>query len=114
MTGNQRQGMPSVPHYYGDIVRVLMLCGAALMLIALVMAGATSPSAIAATIMLALVIVGFAALTNPLKRWIIGADVALSALMAGTFQTLAFFTYQGETPFGFLFCEAVALLFLAS
>ena len=110
MDPGRRMLGPSIPHYYGDVVRILMLCGAGLMLVGLPLGSPAAPLPV--VIIMAVIAVGFAALTNPWKQWVIIADVFACAAIAVWYELLAVSAYEIQVSVGFVVGEAIAILYL--
>ena len=79
-------------HYYGDIVRILFVVGAAFLFISQFM-GNPFVTPIAALI-IAVILVVAAGLTNPVQTWIHWANVFLSGLLLIMFGSIAVTRYQ--------------------
>lgn len=94
-------------HYYGDTVRILFVI-AAVLLLASQFVGSPFLTPIAALV-LAVVLVIMAGLTNPVQTWVQWANVILSALCLFLFGSMALTRYK-ET--GDIFGENFIILLL--
>ena len=101
-----------IPHYYGDVVRMLLLGAAMLML-----AGAPFYTVVLADVLPFLVIgaivaVALAALTSPRSRLIMRLDAVASGVGALVFEYWALASYHGNFPIEFVLRQIVALIFM--
>lgn len=94
-------------HYYGDTVRILFVI-AAVLLLASQFVGSPFLTPIAALV-LAVVLVIMAGLTNPVQTWVQWANVILSAICLFLFGSMALTRYK-ET--GDIFGENFIILLL--
>lgn len=103
---------PVIPHYYGDVIRILFLVAAALISI-----GAPFytqdlkielPVLIAATIALAC----FAALTSPLKTIVMLLDCLISGVGFVIFQLWVLDNFSEATQLATLLREVIAIVFI--
>lgn len=102
----------SVPHYYGDFVRQLLLGAAALMIIASPLYTNTLRIQFPFIVTGALLSVAVAALMNPRDRWILVASATLSGIGLVTYAMWGMFGYDTITPAAFVLRMAVAVVFL--
>lgn len=110
----QRSVEPTVPHYYGDVVRILMLCGTGLALLVVPFSSGFLHDAFVLDIVVGLAIVASAALTNPHSRLFALSDAVLSAVAVLLFELDAFQNYQSGELTTFVFYEGIAILFILS
>ena len=108
----QRSVGPAVPHYYGDVVRILMLLGAGLALLVIPFSSGFLHDAFLLDIIIGLAIVASAALTNPHTKLLVASDAMLSALAVVLFEMDAFQNYQAGELLTFVFYEGIAILFI--
>ena len=108
----QRSVGPAVPHYYGDVVRILMLVGAGSALLVIPFSSGFLHDAFIFDIIIGLAIVASAALTNPHSRMLVTSDALLSALAVVFFEMDAFQNYQAGELVTFVFYEGIAILFI--
>ena len=102
----------SVPHYYGDIARQLMIAGVALMMATAPFYADSLRTQFPFEIAGAIAIVGFAAFTTPFKLSIVLCDAILSGLAVAIFGAWAFFGYDQISGIAFVLRDAIALIFL--
>lgn len=105
---------PSVPHYYGDYMRQLMLGGAVLMLIAAPFYGDLIRVELPFEVVGALVLVALAALTNPWKKSVITADAVVTGVWMSVYQVWALYGYENASALQFVLREALSILFLVA
>ncbi len=103
---------PLVPHYYGDIVRQLMLGASALMLFGAPFYGDYLHVELPFEVFGALVFVALAALTNPWKKMALAADAIGAGVGMVIYQTWALYGYGQVSPVAFVLREALAILFM--
>lgn len=108
----QRSIEPTVPHYYGDVARVLMLCGAGLALLVIPFSSGFLHDAFVLDIIVGLAIVASAALTNPHSKLLALSDAVLSAVAVVFFEIDAFQNYQAGELTTFVFYEGITILFM--
>lgn len=103
-----------VKHYWGDATRQLLVVAAVIIMIASPFyVGIFGPSLLL-NVIAVLVIVAFAALTNPFKRWVIMGDAVIAGIGVAIFGGSAILTYQST---GFVDAAAslgLGLVFLAA
>lgn len=100
-----------IPHYHGDKVRKLFIAAGITLLIVLPIFGNVLPiSTFALTLSVVLLIV-FAALTNPILRWVNIVDVLISTAGVVVFELIAVVRYAPES-ISFIASQGLAILFL--
>lgn len=99
-------------HYYGDIVRQLLLLAAAVLLVGAPFYSADLPSELPFDVIGALVLVCLAAFTSPTNRLIILADTVAAGVGMVLFELWALTTYGETSIIVSLLRQAIALLFL--
>ena len=103
----------NLSHYYGDPVRAFFLGAAGLMLVgAPVYAGEDLSTDIPFIIVGLIVVVALAAITNPVKQWVMMADAIAGGVGAGLYGLWALMDYSDSSPTAFVLRGAIALLFL--
>ena len=108
----QRSIEPNVPHYYGDIARILMLSAAGLALLVVPFSSGFLHDAFVLDIIVGLAIVASAALTNPHSGCVSVCDTILSGFVVILFEIDAFQNYQAGELVTFVFYEGIAILFV--
>ncbi len=108
----EREFFPQVTHYYGDIVRQLMLGATAIMMAGAPFYSDSLSAEFPFEVIGAIIIVALAALTNPYKRSVVAIDTLLTGLGAGVFGLWAFFGYNQIDSVAFVLRDAIAVLFL--
>lgn len=103
---------PSVPHYHGDMVRLFLLGAGVLILLTTPFYVNLLPYNVTIEVGAAIAVVVFAALTNPYKRWVIGADAIIAIVGIVAFELAAISAYLDERYILFALREGLALLFL--
>ncbi|MEK7133944.1 MAG: hypothetical protein AAB804_02640 [Patescibacteria group bacterium] len=103
---------PSIPHYYGDAARQLMLGAAALMLIASPLYGNSLRLEFPFIVVGALIAATFAALTNPRDLWVSVGDAVVSGVGVVAYATWGIFEYDVINPIAFVLRLVVGVLFL--
>lgn len=111
-TSSSSNNWPSVPHYYGDVSRQCLLGAVALLLLASPLYGDNVRIEFPFEIAGALVIVAFAAFTNPHLRWACMGDAAVSGAGLALYAGWAFFEYDSISPLALVLRLAIALIFL--
>lgn len=79
-------------HYYGDTVRILFVIGAALLFLSQFIGDPFMTST--ASLVLAIILVIAAGLTNPVQTWIHWANIILSGLCLILFGSIAITRYR--------------------
>lgn len=103
---------PKLTHYYGDAARELMLSAVVLLIFAAPFYADSLATEFPLEIVGAVLIVAFAALTNPFKRSIVMADTVLTGAGAAIFAAWAFLGYGHVDSIAFLLRDLIALVFL--
>jgi len=103
---------PSVAHYYGDPARQFLVGAAALLLLTSPLYADSLRIEFPFEIIGALVVVAFAALTNPKSRTIALCDAITAGVGAAVYAGWAIFGYQDITSVAFTLRIVIALLFL--
>ena len=97
-----------IPHYHGDGVRALFVVSAVLLIVAQ-STGAELPLSTFGTVIVAVVLVIAAGITNPAQFWIHWANAFLAMFGVLLFGTTAVNHYRDPS---FVYVEALALLSL--
>ncbi len=105
-------GSQRIPHYWGDVVRVLFVTSAALSIIAIPLLGDLLPFGSFFEIILAVALVILAALTNPHSRSIMTANAILAGIGVVVYEQAAVSLYSTDSFPLFIAREAVALMLL--
>lgn len=103
-----------IPHYHGDAVRALFVIGAVIIIVAR-STGADLPLSTGGAVLVAVILVVAAGITNPGQFWIHWINAGLAALGTLVFGVSAIDHYRtGVSIFdhSFLYVEALALLSL--
>ncbi len=108
----EKQLFPGLNHYYGDIARESMLAAVALMIAGAPFYADALSTEFPLEIIGAVLIVGFAAFTNPFKRSIVMGDAVLTGAGAVIFGAWAFIGYGHVDQIAFILRDAIALVFL--
>src|SRR5690348_7045362 len=85
-----RHAEPNIPHYYGDVSRILVICGVGLMLIGIPFASDAFKPYIPFEIAVSIPLIALAAFTNPWQRLVMVGDVVFSGVMAIFFEYAAY------------------------
>lgn len=101
-----------VAHYYGDIVRQLLLFAAAVLLVGAPFYGSDLPSELPFDVLGALVLACLAAFTSPVTRSILWADTIVAGVGMVLFELWALSSYQTTSLLVVSLRQAIALLFL--
>lgn len=101
-----------VPHYYGDVVRILFLAVAVISAIAIPIVGDLLPFGTLVQVGSALVLVLLAGLTNPHGRVVAALNTIVAAAGALLVESVAIARYAVDTLPLFMAREAAALIFL--
>ncbi|MEK7144582.1 MAG: hypothetical protein AAB794_01850 [Patescibacteria group bacterium] len=105
-----------IPHYHGDAVRALFVVSAILLIVAK-STGANLPLSTFGTVLVAVVLVVAAGITNPAQFWIHWANAFLAACGTILFGVTAIRHYRtGASIFdvSFIYVEVIALLSLVA
>jgi hypothetical protein len=100
----------TIRHYYGDLVRQILLGAAALMLIGAPFYTSDFVVQVPFIVLAAVVLVGLAALLNPVKRVIAVATAVASGAGAVMYQMWALWFYSSDDPIAFVLRQACAIL----
>lgn len=103
---------PSVPHYYGDSVRQLLLGAAALMMILSPLYSDVLRQQFPLIIIGALVASAFAALINPRDRWVVLGCAVVSGIGLVVYAMWGMFGYKEVTQVAVVLRLAIAVMFL--
>lgn len=98
----------NIPHYYGDVVRILFLGGTALVLFASPLYSTVLRAEFPYEVIGALVAVTLAALTNPKSRSVLFLDAVFSMLAAVTFAMWGLTQYDEITSLAFTLRLSIA------
>ena len=109
---DSRFSWQKIPHYYGDVVRVLFVVVAVLLLISIPMFGTVLPFGVPAQIVGAIILVLCAAFTNPHSKWIVVANAIIAGCAVMLFEAAGIFLYTKDAIPLFFVREAGALLML--
>ena len=101
-----------VPHYYGDVVRQLMLGSAALMLFAAPFYADSLHAELPFEVFGTLILVSLAAFTNPWNKHVITAAAIANGVGMTIYQTWALYGYGVTGPVVFALREMLAILFM--
>ncbi|MBM3272553.1 hypothetical protein FJY94_04745 [Candidatus Kaiserbacteria bacterium] len=85
---------PGVRHYWGDAVRQLLVLAAVAIMLGSPFYTRLFGANLILNVFAVLVIVAFAALTSPLKHWVIMGDAVIAGLGVTVFGSLAIASYQ--------------------
>lgn len=103
-----------IPHYHGDIVRVLFVLAAGLIFLAELLNG-NLPFSTAATVLIAVLLVISAGITNPAQLWIHWVNLFFSLIGLILFGGTALTRFRTDAPFSESFLVGViAVVFLAA
>lgn len=102
----------SIEHYYGSAVRELLLGAAILMLVTSPLYADQLTSEFPFEVLGAIVAVCCAALTNPYKRWVMGANAVVSGVGFVIFQSWAIMDFDASDPIAFVLREAISIVWL--
>ncbi len=105
---------PRIPHYYGDTARWLMLLVAVVLFVSVPIFPDLLPLSPSLQVVAAVLLVIFAALTSPHKRWSIVCDAVLSGAVLIAVELIAVETYAGSSWSVFLLREGIVIVLLFS
>lgn len=105
-------GGASIRHYYGDLVRQLLLGAATLMLIGAPFYVDEFSVQMPFIVAGALVYIGLAALMNPWKQWVIGASAACAGAGIIIYELWALWYYTPGEPIQFVLRQIPAVLLI--
>lgn len=107
-----REAGQSVPHYYGDFVRQLMLGGAALMLLGAPFYADSIRHELPFEVFGVLVLVSLAAILNPWKKSVLTTTAIVTGVGMVVYQTWALYGYDHSSATAFVLREALAIIFM--
>lgn len=104
------------PHYYGDIVRTLMIIGGVVMMGTLPFFADLVPGPLFFSVFAMLVLAVFGGLMNPRQRWIVLFDAIISgaAFLIFEYYAIAAFQMRGFSDTFFIVNQILALVFFVS
>lgn len=103
-----------IPHYHGDVVRILFVLAAGLIFLAELLNG-NLPFSTAATVLIAVLLVISAGITNPAQLWIHWVNLFFSLIGLMLFGGTALTRFRTDAPFSESFLVGViAVVFLAA
>jgi len=103
-----------VPHYYGDIVRQLLISAAALVLLGAPFYAEDLRAELPFEIMGAIVFVALGALLNPHSKLAIFANVIAAGVGSVVYETWALYQYEDSTWTQFILREVIAIILLVA
>ncbi len=92
----------NIPHYWGDVVRVLFVLAAALSIVAIPLLGDLLPYGSLVEIVGAVILVVFAALTNPHSQSIMAINAIVAAVGVVLYEQAAVALYFANEPLFFI------------
>lgn len=102
-------------HYYGDLARILFICGGLIMLTTLPILGNIVPVPYFVSIILILVLSVLAGVTNPVQKWINLVNVFVSVVAFVVFEYYSVDAYTHTKGFFFFFVNQVlAIIFFVA
>jgi|SRR3989338_5143486 len=101
-----------IPHYYGDIIRQLFLGLVVLMMVGAPFFADNLAVEFPFIIVGSIVIAGLAALTNPVKNWVMYLNVIAAGVGIFMFETTALMAYSAGDLTSFVLRQAIAIVFL--
>lgn len=102
--------MERIPHYYGDIVRILFIIAAVVVVGGAPLYSDALTQQMPFIIFAAIALVGLAALTSPKSVWSIRLDAVLAGVIAVVYETWALWGYQTGTAPQFVVRQVPALI----
>lgn len=102
---------PQISHYYGDIVRRLFLISGVIVLVSLPFSNNILPIHISVTTFLVIVLILFAAITNPFQKWVAFVNVGISTVAVLTFEFFAVSGYSMEEMNLFIVRQILSIIF---
>lgn len=105
---------PRIPHYYGDAVRKCFLVSGCVMLFLIPVYSSALPGLLPIAIAGAVVLVFLAALTNPRKSWVMGANALVSGAGVVFCAMIALMAWESGEMIIFFANQILALVFLFS
>ncbi|MSU73731.1 hypothetical protein EXS56_01170 [Candidatus Kaiserbacteria bacterium] len=110
--GTSNSGRSTIPHYYGDSVRQLLLGAAALMIIFSPLYSDVLRQQFPFIIIGALLAAAFAALMNPRDKWVVLGSAIVSGTGLVIYAMWGMYGYKSIDPVAFMLRVAVAVIFL--
>lgn len=102
----------SIAHYYGDLVRQIMLGAATIMLVGAPFYADDFSVQMPFIVFGAIIYIGVAALLNPWKSWVMGAAAALAGAGVVIYELWALWFFDADEPVRFVLREVPAILLL--
>ena len=99
-----------IPHYYGDVVRALLLCAAVVMLAGAPFYSNALDQQLPYLIVAGVVAVALAAVTSPWSTFVMRLNAVAAGAGAVVFEYWALWYYRSDTPLEFALRQAVALI----
>lgn len=109
---NEELDTTKVPHYYGDKFRVLLLCAASLMLVALPSVTSEIGMPVMFSIVGILLLVLAAGLTNPQQRWVAGLNTIIATVGFLLFESYAVSVFQEQGAYDRFFITNLVIGFI--
>lgn len=106
--------LPSIPHYYGDAVRVLFMIAAVLMLVGAPFYAYNLQTDLPFIVGGTVALVCFAALTTPWKQWVVLLDAVISGVGFIVFELWALNEFNDSTQVATLLRQALAIIYMFS
>lgn len=103
---------PAIPHYYGDVVRELLLGASALMLISSPWYANSISRELPFVLVGTLAAAAFAALTSPHARWTLRGDAIIAGVGAVAYAGWGIVEYDAINPIALLLRLVIATIFL--
>lgn len=103
-----------IPHYYGNSVRLLFVLASALWLITIPFFPELLPFDPLIQVLAVVVIVVFAAITNPNKKWILAYDALIAGIGVVVIESAAINQFSVSNWVEFAIRELLVLFFLAA
>lgn len=110
--GGGASELSQINHYYGDPVRLLFVLASALWLLALPFFPNLLPFDPLIQVFAVVVIIVFAALTNPTKRWVMAYDALIAGIGVVIIESAAIKQFETSTWMEFAIREILVVLFL--
>lgn len=103
-----------IPHYYGDVIRVLFVLGAFIMLVTQPFFNQQLPFSIPLSLLAITLLVFVAGLTNPRHRWLAIVNAVFSIIAVIIFGYFSVAAYVQYSPQSLIFWvdEILAIIFL--
>ncbi|QSH39379.1 hypothetical protein JXR01_03725 [Candidatus Kaiserbacteria bacterium] len=110
--GGGVSGVGQINHYYGDPVRLLFVLASAVWLLALPFFPDLLPFNPLIQVFAVVVIIVFAALTNPSKRWVMAYDALIAGIAVVVIESAAINQFEMSSWLEFAVREVLVVLFL--